>query len=61
MRYEVLVGLSDDPYLSWTKTLVTEADDELTAAYRAGAEIGLLGYSTHVLAIRSEAGFHHGG
>lgn len=37
MRYEVLMGVNDDKDLTWARTFTVEADDELTAAFRAGA------------------------
>lgn len=57
MRYEVQIGINKDEHLPWSKNVVVEADDELTAGFRAGLEVGqykVWGYDLEVLAIRSE-------
>ena len=49
MRYEVRIGV---PGNTFSRSIVVEAPDELTAAYRAGKDVDS---QIEVLAIRSEA------
>jgi hypothetical protein len=55
MRYEVLVGHQEDVALLQTRNVVVKADDEITAAYRAGCMLTEDDDELEVLAIRSEA------
>ena len=54
MRYEVKIGV---PGNTFTRNVVVEAPDELTAAYRAGLQSSAIHSTVVVLAIRSEEEF----
>lgn len=56
MKYEVKIG---SPTSDFSRVIVVEAPDELTAAYRAGLPARQRDFTTlEVLATRSEADFH---